>query len=283
MTKAPTQTPAATPSLTAKAVEALLPKDKRYEVRDGAEAGLRVAVSPSGAKTFIWRYSFKDRDYKLTIGSVSLAEARKRVREARVMRDEGINPAVAKAVAKAEKVEEARQIEQDLRAAAGDLVEDVAAKFVEKHHKPTNRSWQEAERLINKEIVTPWRGRRLSQITKADIHDLLDDIIERPAPVVANRIFAHLRAMCRWAQGRGIIDRSPCEGITKPTPEKSRERVLNDKELSLVWRASESMGFPFGQKKTAAEYRLTHLHCDATSTLPSKKFMRLDPVKEAAE
>ena len=30
----------------------------------------------------------------------------------------------------------------------------------------------------------------------------------------------------------------------------------------------------FGKKKCAAEYRLTHLPCDATGAMPSKKFLR---------
>jgi hypothetical protein len=39
----------------------------------------------------------------------------------------------------------------------------------------------------------------------------------------------------------------------------------------------------FGKKKLAAEYRLTHLHCDATGLVASKKFMRICAMKEAAE
>lgn len=43
----------------------------------------------------------------------------------------------------------------------------------------------------------------------------------------------------------------------------------------------------FGQKKRAAEYRLTHLQCDVTGEIPSKKFLRaiVAPVEfqEAAE
>jgi hypothetical protein len=50
--------------------------------------------------------------------------------------------------------------------------------------------------------------------------------------------------------------------------------------LDLV-RASD-----FGQKKRAAEYRLTHLNCDVTGAIASKRFMRIAGVRslpEAAE
>jgi integrase len=52
--------------------------------------------------------------------------------------------------------------------------------------------------------------------------------------------------MCRWAVSRGIIERSPAEGIDPPSTETVRDRVLSLDELRLVWRAAERQGFPFG-------------------------------------
>jgi len=52
--------------------------------------------------------------------------------------------------------------------------------------------------------------------------------------------------MCRWAIARGIIERSPCDGITAPSPETKRDRVLADDEIRLAWSAFESVGWPFG-------------------------------------
>jgi hypothetical protein len=42
----------------------------------------------------------------------------------------------------------------------------------------------------------------------------------------------------------------------------------------------------FGKRKRAAEYRLTHLRCDLTGSVPSKRFMRvtdMTTIGEAAE
>jgi integrase len=64
--------------------------------------------------------------------------------------------------------------------------------------------------------------------------------------VGANRAFAQLRKMFRWAVSRGLLDRSPCDGIDPPSAEKSRDRVLDTEELHLVWRAADGLGFPFG-------------------------------------
>ncbi len=66
--------------------------------------------------------------------------------------------------------------------------------------------------------------------------------------------------MMRWAKGRGIIDRNPLEGFEVPAAAPSRDRVLNDHELKLVWTASEELGRYFatrpallltGQRRTA--------------------------------
>ena len=75
---------------------------------------------------------------------------------------------------------------------------------------------------------------------------LLDGIVERPAPIVANKTFAALRGMCNWAIERSIIETSPCDRIRPPAPGRPRERVLSDDELRAVWLAAEALGQPFG-------------------------------------
>jgi integrase len=100
--------------------------------------------------------------------------------------------------------------------------------------------------MVRKEIIGAWRGRKLSEIRKADIHELLDSIVDRPAPIVANRVLATFRRMCGWAVERGVIETSPCLGIRAPAPEQSRDRVLDDAELRVVWLACDVLGWPFG-------------------------------------
>ena len=74
---------------------------------------------------------------------------------------------------------------------------------------------------------------------------MLDEIVDRGAPIRANRVFGHFRNMCRWAIARGIIERSPCDGL-RPSPERRRDRVLSDDEIRVVWRAFEGVAWPFG-------------------------------------
>ena len=87
---------------------------------------------------------------------------------------------------------------------------------------------------------------RLSQVSRAQVHDMLDEIVDRGAPIRANRVFAQLRKMCNWAVSRGIIERSPCGGLVAPSQETRRDRLLSDQEVRLAWRAFEEVGLPFG-------------------------------------
>jgi integrase len=129
--------------------------------------------------------------------------------------------------------------------APDDTTERVIADFIGLYAKPNTRDWRETERLLG-EFSEAWKGRPLATIDKCDIHRVLDAVVARGSPVTANRKFAQLRKMCKWAVSRGIVERSPCDGIDPPSAEKSRDRVLDADELRLVWRAANDLGFPFG-------------------------------------
>lgn len=98
---------------------------------------------------------------------------------------------------------------------------------------------------MNREIIPAWRGRRLSEISRPDVHDLLDRLVDRGSPVQANRTLAALRRLCNWAIERDLIAVSPCDRVKAPAPETSRDRVLTDDELRLVWQGAEVLGWPF--------------------------------------
>ena len=217
-----------------------LPKSRR-EVADGKVSGLYLVLQPTGARSWALRYRANGQPRKLTLGScppITIAAARRRATEALDRVAAGEDPAAAKQASRAKARAE--------RAIGVDLVERVVELFIERHLRPRTRSWRRAERLLVNEVVARWKGRRLSQITRADVHDMLDEIIDRGALIQANRVFSQFRAMCRWAVGRGIVERSPCEGLKAPSVEARRERVLSDAELCLAWRAAGIIGWPFG-------------------------------------
>ncbi|MGI8569307.1 MAG: tyrosine-type recombinase/integrase [Methylocella sp.] len=227
-------------ALTQFAIDNLIAGPARREVPDGHTRGLFLIIQPSGAKSWALRYRVNGLPRKYTLGphpAIGLGVARRMAQEALGSIARGEDPAAQKRARRATAKAGKRP--------ASDLVEKVIDDFIALYAKPNTRDWRETERLL-KQFSVAWRGRRLAEIDKPDIHRVLDAIVARGAPVQANRAFAQLRKMCRWACSRGIIDRSPCEGIARPSAEVSRDRVLNLDELRPVWRAADNLGFPFG-------------------------------------
>jgi integrase len=215
----------------------------RRETPDGKIAGLFFITQPSGATSWALRYRAAGVPRKFTLGSfpsLDLKAARRAAEEARGKIARGEDPAATKTAAR-----EAAKAERE---GETDLVEKVVEKFIERYAKAQTRDWRETERLLEKNAVKKWKGRRLSTITVPHIHDLLDEITDRGAPIAANRLLAQLKILGGWSVERGLIEKNPFSSIKPPASEKgrARERVLDDVEIKLVWKAADSIGWPFG-------------------------------------
>lgn len=278
--------------LTAKAVEAAQADARRREIPDAQLPGLYLVVQPSGAKSWALRYRIAGAPKKLTIGPVllsrsedaaratpalgqpmTLPEARAAARAALQTLSEGRDPSAAKKAAKALPVDPER-----------DLVRTLSETFVERWCKPRNRTWGEVERQFKVEINPGWGERRVQDIARRDIIELLDSIVSRGSPVTANRVLATLSKFFNWLVDRDVIASSPCTGVGRPAPESPRDRVLADDELRLVWLAADRLGEPFapivklliltGQRREEVggmTWRELSLEGDAVWNLPAER------------
>ena len=223
-------------AFTVRAVEAMRPGITRREIPDAHMPGLYLVIQPSGAKSWAVRYRHQGQTRKHTLGSypaIDLKAARQLGARALRGAAEGRDPGREKA---------------QVRSARIDSIEHVAAQFIERHCKRSNRprTAQETERLLRLHVLPRWKGRKISEITRRDVLDVIDRVIDDGAPIAANRVLAAVRKMLNWAVARDIITASPCAGVKPPTPERSRDRKLSDDELRLVWLAGEQVGWPFG-------------------------------------
>jgi integrase len=230
---------------------------KRLELPDKAKPGLFLVIQPSGHKSWCVRYrrlsDKKPRKLVLAGGLVSLATARKLAQHALDRVAEGGDPAADKQAAKQSPSGEA------------DTFAATTVLFVNRDQKPKNRRWDETARLLGLRadgdelkiipggIVDRWGKRRLGEITRREIIDLLDSIVDRGAPYIANRTLSAIRRLYKWCIEKDRIAASPCVGIVPPAEERSRTRVLNQDEIRWFWQACDSLGFPYG---TAAQLLL---------------------------
>src|SRR6266478_4963455 len=256
-----------TKSLTVRRIETVQPSSSRQEIHDGLLVGLYLIVQPSGAKSFAVRYRYAGQPRKLTLGAfpaITLEAARDIGGKALRAAAEGRDPATEKQSAKGDAK---RQAAEEIRGKR-DLFENVARDFIERHAMKNNResTWRETARILGFKpdpdnagkllVVEPqkgkpptvlqlWSGRKVQDITKRDVITLLDTVRDR-APIMANRNLAAVRKLFNWCLARDVIQISPCTLIEPPAPERSRDRILGDDELRMVWNATGKDPSPFG-------------------------------------
>jgi integrase len=223
-------------TLTNRSIELIKPTAERREVPDGLLSGLYLIIQPSGAKSWAVRYRHHGRPCKHTLGrypAINLAAARKLASAALRTVAEGRDPGREK---------------RHARGTKADTIEAIAAQFVERHCKRSNRprTAEETSRLLELHVLPRWRDRLAREITRRDVLDLLDRVVDSGKPIAANRTLAAVRKMFNWAVGRDILAASPCAGVKPPTAERARDRVLSDDELRRIWLVADQVGGTFG-------------------------------------
>jgi integrase len=218
-------------ALTAKALEALKPKAKRYEVHDLYCPGLSVRISSQGRKTFTVKFRYGIRQKRMKLGvypRISLATAREKAIDALRQVDEGIDPTK-------------RRRSADMK------VEAVCREFIRLHAQPRNKSWREAERILEREVISTFGQRDIREIKRWDVLEIMDAAVARGAAYQANRIHSNIRKLFNWCIERGIVETNPIAGLKAPTKEQSRDRVLDDDEIPALLRACQDDVYPFRQ------------------------------------
>jgi len=218
--------------LTVKEVEAEKPADDRKEVPDAYLPGLYLIVQPSGKKSWAVRYRHGGASRKHTLGPYPLLDlkaAREAGREALRAAAEGRDPA--------------REKKQ-----TADSVGSAVAQFIERHVKRNYRPvpLKEAERLLRLHVLENWGDRKIGEVTRADVRNMLDRIVESGSPIAANRVHSIVRKLFNWCVEQELVTASPCASMKPPAAETSRDRVLSDDELRHVWKAADQLGAPFG-------------------------------------
>jgi integrase len=224
--------------LTPISIAKIRPGATRREIPDAGKPGLFLVVQPSGKKSWAVRYRFQGKPRKCTLdGFSSLPVAHKQAQAILDAVAEGRDPAAEKREAKA-----------NLGAASSDLFKAVAADFVKHHTRPNNRPRyaRDVERMLAKDILPAWGERRIHDITKRDVLELLRDIMARGGGLSANRVLSVVKKLFNWSVDQDIISSSPATSVKAPLAQQSRDRILSDDEIRRFWQACEQVPYPFG-------------------------------------
>lgn len=217
------------------------PKVKQW-IRDGN--GLALCLTPTAKADWRqWYFIYtspettKRRYYPLgTYPGVSLADARTEATKLQAEVKKAIDPLERERRELEERLaaDERKRLDEEA-AAKVTTVKELCKEYIEKHAMKFKRSWQEDKRILDKEVVPLWGDRKAQDIKKRDIILLLEGIVGRGTPGMANNTFKIIRKMLNYAVEKDILPLSVATGVKLPAPLNSRERVLTQEEVKTLY------------------------------------------------
>jgi len=223
--------------LTDAAIKALKPRDKMYKVTD--RDGMYVLVSPTGAISFRFDYRLNGRRETVVIGrygptGVSLARAREKLIEAKLMIQEGLSPAH-------EKRRDKRRIKE-----AKSFGEFGERWLLEAKMADSTRAMRRS--IFERDILPAFRNRLLPEILPEDLRGLCAKVKERGAPATA----VHVRDIVKLVFAFAILHG---EKVANPADE--------------VGPASIATFVPKDRSLSPAEIRIMLGQIEHVATLPT--------------
>ena len=218
-------------------LEQRAPTTGRIEIRD-SESPLVFRLTHNGVRTLTVRTRLKGKQVRFTYPHAARTENLEDARKwAHVILDKcqaGIDPR-----------EEEREAQREAAAAETLRVANVVEVFIERHCK-RNKSWRDTQAIFRLYVLPRWEDRLISEITRADVASLLDEVEDRTSIYRTNRVLAAIRKLFNWAMSRGMIEHSPVGPGMARSGERSRDRYLAPLEMRVVWEAAEALGYPSG-------------------------------------
>lgn len=226
-----------TGKITKYAVDRISTSSRDVFLWDDELRGFGLRVTPMGSKSYVLQYRMGGREApsrRYTLGRHGSPwtpqTARKEAEHLLLMVRQGIDPV---------------QAEHERRRQAIDLAfESYVEGFVDLYLKKRWKQWSIGAGVLRREAVPVLRHRPLPAIKRSELSLIMDRLNDRPA--VARITYATLRKLFRWAVSRGDLERSPLEGFEPPPAVPSRDRVLTQDEIAVIWTGAERLGFPFG-------------------------------------
>lgn len=186
-----------------RAVQALKPTDKPYEVRDKELKGFLLRIEPGGARTWFFEYRINGRRNRLLLGRYT-----------------GVSADGARVLAKIAAGDVAKGVDlqkrkRDQRAESDRARHSTLEKFLERYTawEATHRKVRHASR-IRSVFPVNWLTEPLSALNAWTLESWRRDArMGRKKATTVNRDIAALKAVLSKAMEWGILDRSPLDTL----------------------------------------------------------------------
>jgi integrase len=191
---------------------------KRFEIPDKGAKGLRLRVSPGGAKTFVWLYRDGNSTRRVTIGQygdrdgqITLAKARKKLVDLKDNLRAGIKPHTSgEGIPK--------------------TVTELCEAFYKRRILNSRKRPDIVRQVLDHDIIPIIGNRRLTTVTTTTLVGVVDKVIDRGARAHAGRVLSTIKQAFKWAQVRGYVELSPASPLDASSLDVGsniRERALD--------------------------------------------------------
>lgn len=237
--------------MTSKDIQALRPRERRYQITD--QGGLALRVQRSGVKSWVLRVPQNGRVIDITLGhwpEISLMQARALARRKR------------------------RELELE---PSGSYTLRDAFKFWCSKKKGRISSYRDEKLRLEKYIISRLGSRQLDSITPPVLIKLLEPVETAGKLSTVKRLLMRVREIFDLAVNAGFLQANPLSKITKvfPVPEVRHMPAPDWKELPIVISQVEHLAPP--------KYKILFLFSLATLLRPGEVVsVRLDWITEEA-
>ncbi len=229
------------------ALTSIQPSARIQYIYDTEVRGLRLAIHPSGKRTFGLLRKFRRRVITYPLGEfphVTVWQARQEASQKIAQMARGENPR--------------DELQGTKNPPLGQFFEERYLKEHTRRNTPLTERQRHELRLTFDRYLAPWRNRQFSAITRVDVERLIkqvgqqridtikvkikDKTVERKRKhgghVAANRLLALLSSIFTEAHNWGVLTQeSPTRGIKKFDEQPRRRMLERGNEYSQFWKA----------------------------------------------
>ena len=216
------------------------PGDKDKRLNDGG--GLYVLIKPNGAKWWRFDYSIENKRKTLSLGVypvTGLADARRKVDEARKQISNGIDPSNTR---KAVKAAQQLAAENESRLDAGlpilNSFEDIARKWLASiDHTVRDITHQKKIRRFEVHVFPFIGGMAINEIKSPAIFSLIKPLFTKLE--TAHRVHSEISAAFSYAIAHGFTDYDPAQAVAAQIPAqkvKHRAALTEPKDVAQLLR-----------------------------------------------
>jgi integrase len=132
---------------------------------------------------------------------------------------------------------------QPLTVAPLDSVAAVADRWLRlKAEAEGYRTGRERRRIVERYLKPRLGHCILADLRRSDVTAMMDELSERHGKPMADQVLKTLSAICHWHETRTDDFRSPIIRGMRRSPAASRERVLGDDEIRVIWTLAAQYG-----------------------------------------